>query len=129
MRRRALPIAVLTALALTLVGATTAPAPDRLPAVALGAVLIWRVEIAAVLYAAAYGVIITARLALHGETLTRVGRDGIEVPRVGAERPEANAAEERFAAAIASLQKTLGPLANDRDDPMPLVLRDDEQET
>lgn len=129
MRRYLLPATVLLTLALALVGAATAPAPHRLPAVALGAVLVWRVEIAAALFAAAYGAIVVVRLALHGETLTRVGRDGIEAPRVGTERMETTAAEERFAAVVADLQETLGPLACDSDDPMRLVLRKDEEET
>jgi hypothetical protein len=82
MRRRLLPVAVLLALALTLVGATTAPAPHRLPAVALGAVLIWRVEVAAVTFIVAYVAIVTVRLSLHGRTFTHVGSRGIEIPDV-----------------------------------------------
>lgn len=86
MRRHALPAVVLLALALALTGAATARVPGRLPAVGLGSTLVWRVEIAAFLFGFLYGVVIVLRLALHGETLTRVGRDGIEIPRVGSPR-------------------------------------------
>ncbi len=84
MRRRLLPAVVLVAFAGSLGGSFSASLPHRLPAVALGAVVVWRAEVAAALFAASYAAIVALRLALHGETLTRVGRDGIEIPRVGA---------------------------------------------
>lgn len=86
MRRLLLPAIVMLALGFASVAALTSPAPHRLPATALGAVVVWRIEVAIVVFAALYGVVIVARLALHGETLTRVGRDGIEIPRVGSAR-------------------------------------------
>jgi hypothetical protein len=96
-RRRALFATVLTALALALAGALLAPAPRDLPAVALGAALVWRVEVAAILFAAAYGAVVTARLALHGHTYTRVGSAGIEIPQVA--RVEAEEKTDRGTAA------------------------------
>jgi len=82
MRRRLFPAIVLATLVLSLGGAVAAPTPHRLPAVALGAVLIWRVEVAAVTFTVAYVAIVTVRLALHGRTFTHLGSRGIEIPDV-----------------------------------------------
>ena len=72
--------------------------------------------------------IVVARLAPHGETLTRVGRDGIEIPRVGT----GNRTAEDLIAAVADLQavttlleRHLGPSV----DATNLRLRNDEEET
>jgi hypothetical protein len=82
MRARLLPVAVLLALVLSVTGATTAPLPHRLPAAALGAALVWRVEITAITFIVAYVAIVTIRLSLHGRTFTHVGSRGIEIPEV-----------------------------------------------
>ena len=81
-RRLVLPLAVLSALSAALTGALLAPAPGQLPALALGSTLAWRVEVAAIVFVAAYGAIVTTRLALHGHTYTRVGSAGIEIPQI-----------------------------------------------
>ena len=104
--RRALFATVLTALALALASALLAPAPRNLPAVALCAALVWRVEVAAIAFAAAYGAIVTARLALHGHTYTRVGSAGIEIPQVA--RMEDGETTER----IAGLETTVAQMEN-----------------
>ena len=82
MRRHALPTIVLLTLVLALVGAATAPLPKHLPAAALGAALVWRVEVAAVTFVVAYVAIVTVRLSLHGRTLSYVGSRGVEIPDV-----------------------------------------------
>ena len=87
-RRLALPAVVLLALALAACSAALAPLPRALPAVALGAALVWRVEVGAIMFAACYGAIITARLALHGHTYTRIGSAGIEIPQVARVRTD-----------------------------------------
>ena len=110
MRARLLPAAVLAALVLAVVGAIASPAPPRLPSIALGAVVVWRVEIAAIVFLAAYGAVVAARLALHGETLTRVGRDGIEIPRVRPSGAQASRGGEHLAASVAELQATIEDL-------------------
>ncbi len=129
MRRRLLPAVVLLALAGSLVGACTAPTPARLPAVALGSVLVWRAEVAAALFAASYAAIVALRLALHGETLTRVGRDGIEVPRVGAAKAARQVLEDEIAARAAELHALAEQAAHPRssDDPTHRLLRHDEE--
>jgi hypothetical protein len=81
-RRIVLPLAVLLALAAALTGALLTPAPGQLPGIALGSTLVWRVEVAALIFVAAYGAIVTTRLALHGHTYTRVGSAGIEIPQI-----------------------------------------------
>ena len=59
MRQRVLPTIVVAAVMVSLAAGLAAPVPQPLPAMALGAVLVWRVEVAAVLFTAAYGAIIT----------------------------------------------------------------------
>jgi hypothetical protein len=59
----------------------------------LGAVLVWRAEVAAILFAAAYAALVTARLALHGHTFTRVGSAGIEIPQIDSERAASHRTE------------------------------------
>jgi hypothetical protein len=128
MRRRLLPATVLLMLTLALVGAATAPAPHQLPAVALGAVLVWRVEIATIVFAAVYSAIVVTRLALHGETLTRVGRDGIEIPRVGSARAEDVSGKDDLATSIAKLQVLVARLGHESgrvEDPSDVVLHTD----
>ena len=109
MRRRLLPAVVLLALVGSLAGAFTASAPSRLPAVALGAALVWRVEVASV-FVLAYVAIAAVRLSLHGRTFTRVGSAGVEVPdvtvRSGAER--ANEVEtSELAISLAELRSSI----------------------
>lgn len=82
LRRLLLPAVVLLALVAAIAGAVAAPAPSHLPAVALGAVLLWRVEVSAAAFVVAYLAIVTVRLALHGRTFTRVGSGGVEIPEV-----------------------------------------------
>ncbi len=74
-----------------------APAPAHLPAVALGAVLVWRVEVAASLFVAAYVAVVAVHLSLHGRTFTRVGSAGVEIPELL--RPRAVDEETDVAAA------------------------------
>ncbi len=82
MRRRLLPAVVLLAFTGALVGASSAAAPAHLPAVALGAVLVWRAEVAASLFVAAYVAVVAVHPSLHGRTFTRVGSAGVEIPDV-----------------------------------------------
>jgi len=86
MRRRLLAALVLLALAGSLAGALNASAPSRLSAVALGTVLVWRVEVAASVFVLAYIAIAAVRLSLHGRTFTRVGSAGVEIPDVTGQR-------------------------------------------
>jgi hypothetical protein len=129
MRRRLLPVAVLAALALACTGAVTTRAPQRLPSIALGAAIVWRVEVAAVIFAAVYGAIVATRLAVHGETFTRVGRDGIEVPRVGSARAGRSAGDEDLAASVAELQAAVADLRQSPRDPSDLLLRPHREDT
>ena len=132
MRRLLLVAAILAALALATLGAAVVPSPDRLPAIALGTALVWRVEVAAVLFMTSYGAIVTVRLALHGETLTRVGRDGIEVPRVGASWSEASATYDGVETSMADLQEAAVMLTRRLDElegAIDLVLRPKLEET
>jgi hypothetical protein len=80
MRRLLLPAVVLGALVLAFAGGLAVAAPRRLPAVALGAVLLWRVEVAAASFVVAYVAVVAVHLSLHGRTFTRVGSTGIEIP-------------------------------------------------
>ncbi len=130
-RRGLLPAVVLLTLALALAGAATAPLPSRLPAVALGAVVVWRVEVASVVFAALYAVLVVARLALHGETLTRVGRDGIEIPRVGAVRGAEGPVADQAAVDAKQLDRLAATLGarDESDDPTHPLLRSDEEDT
>lgn len=121
MRRRLLPAVVLLALAGSLGGAFTAPLPVRLPAVALGAVVVWRAEVTAALFAASYCEIVALRLALHGETLTRVGRDGIEVPRVGAAKAARQVREDELAAQALELHELVEQAAHPRSSDDPII--------
>jgi hypothetical protein len=126
MRRRLLPAVVLAALMLAVIGAVATPAPQRLPSIALGAVVVWRVELAVIVFVAIYGAIVATRLALHGETLTRIGRDGIEIPRVGSARAEEGAGDEDLATSVAKLQAAIAGLGQEpsrREDPSDLLLR------
>lgn len=97
MRRRLLPIVVLLALSGSLAGALSASAPSRLPAVALGAVLVWRVEVAASVFVPAYLALAALRLSLHGRTFTRVGSAGVEIPDVTAQRAAQRAEDVKMA--------------------------------
>ena len=97
MRRRLLAAVVLLALAGSLAGALTASAPSRPPAVALGAVLVWRVEVAASVFVLAYVAIAAVRLSLHGRTFTRVGSAGVEIPDVTAQRAAQRAEDVKMA--------------------------------
>jgi hypothetical protein len=125
MRARLLPAAVLLALVLSVAGAATAPLPHRLPAAALGAALVWRVEIAAVSFIVAYVAIVTVRLSLHGRTFTHVGSRGLEIPEVlsytEVERESEVAAAEvetslaELKASIEELDTRLGALEHARD--------------
>ncbi|HXE45448.1 MAG TPA: hypothetical protein VN635_09625 [Conexibacter sp.] len=128
MRRHALPAVVLLALGFALSGASTARVPHRLPAGALGCVLVWRVELGAVVFAGLYGVVVVARLALHGETLTRVGRDGIEIPRVGSARTGGKAPPDA-AIPVSRLGQLLATIAGSAtaDNPTDALLRDEEE--
>jgi hypothetical protein len=110
MRRRLLPTIVLAALTLALLGAATASTPHRLPAVALGSVLAWRVEIAAVAFIAAYVAIVAVRLSLHGLTFTHLGSRGIEIPDVlsrAAAEHEAEVAAADLGASLAAIRTTI----------------------
>ena len=110
MRRHALPTVVLLTLTFTLVGAATAPTPHRLPAVALGSVLVWRVEIAAVAFIAAYVAIVAVRLSLHGLTFTHLGSRGIEIPDVishAAAEQEAEVAAVDLGTSLAAIKTTI----------------------
>ncbi|HEX4807000.1 MAG TPA: hypothetical protein VFU94_13970 [Conexibacter sp.] len=129
MRRYLLPAVVLLGLLLAVVGTATAHAPHRLPAVALGCVLVWRVEIGAIVFASLYGVVVVVRLALHGETLTRVGRDGIEIPRVGAV-PGDRAAHETLAVQVRELERLAAGFGRAADsNPTDARLRHDHEAT
>jgi hypothetical protein len=120
---------VLAALVLSLAAALATPPPQRLPGLALGAVLVWRVEIAAVVFAAGYAAIVTLRLALHGRTFTRVGSDGVEIPQVGLERAAAQTTQrtaEGLTESIGELRDGMQRLERRLDaidDPHDLVLR------
>jgi len=132
MRRLLLVAVIAAALALAVVGAAVVPSPDRLPAIALGTALVWRVEVAAVLFVVSYGAIVTLRLALHGETLTRVGRDGIEVPRVGATGGATRATSDEVARSMVDLQETALTLTRRLESlevAIDLVLRPNPEET
>lgn len=129
-RRHALPAVVLLTLAIALTGAVTARSPHRLPAVTLGSPLVWRVEIAAVVFTALYAVVVVVRLALHGETLTRVGRDGIEIPRVGSPPAGGHAGQDDVAALAGRLKRLAASV--DRaidDDPTQELLRQEPEGT
>lgn len=113
MRRRLLPAVVLLALAGSLAGAFTSSAPPRLPAVALGAALVWRVEVAAFVFVVAYVAIAAVRLSLHGRTFTRVGSAGVEIPdvtgREAAEREE-DVEMDKLAVSLAELKVSIGKI-------------------
>lgn len=133
-RRIVLPAAVLLALVAALAGALLAPAPGGgLPAVALGSTLVWRVEVAAVVFAAAYGAIVTTRLALHGHTYTRVGSSGIEIPQVARnETGQATTRSADLSARVDRLQSTVSKLASRLEaleHARHLLLNPDEEET
>ncbi|HKG38012.1 MAG TPA: hypothetical protein VKB25_03405 [Conexibacter sp.] len=133
MRRHALPIIVLLTLALALLGAATAPRPHHLPAVALSSVLIWRVEIAAVAFIAAYIAMVAVRLSLHGLTFTHLGSRGIENPDVLSRAAAEQEAEggvvkvtetlAEFQAAIEEFDLRLKAL----EDPRDVLLRSDQR--
>lgn len=129
-RRHALPAIVLLALSLALAGAATARVPHRLPAVSLASVLVWRVELAAVVFSSLYSVVVVTRLALHGETLTRVGRDGIEIPRVGSAPSDDPEAGESLAARIRELEQlSAGVDRAAGSNPRDVLLRHDQEAT
>lgn len=111
MRRRLLPAVVLLALAGSLAGALTASPPSRLPAVALGAVLVWRVEVAASVFVVAYVAIAAIRLSLHGRTFTRIGSAGVEIPDVTARSGAERAKEvDELAVSLAELKVSIGKI-------------------
>jgi len=132
MRRRLLPAVVLLAFAGALAGASSAPAPAHLPAVALGAVLVWRVEVAASLFVAAYVAVVAIHLSLHGRTFTRVGSAGVEIPDVTpwhvaeretrAKTDEIDVSLASITASIAAIEARLRTLEHARD----VVLRSSE---
>jgi len=129
-------VAVLLALAAAVVGAVRVPVPPvGLPVVALGSMLVWRVEIAAILFVAAYAGIVTVRLAFHGHTLTRVGSGGIEIPPVGEAADETRAAQvmaDGIARSVSELRAAasgLGQRSDAGEDPSQLVLIPNEEET
>lgn len=111
MRRRLLPTLVLLALAGSLAGAFIASAPSRLPAVALGSVLVWRVEVAASVFVVAYVAIAAVRLSLHGRTFTRIGSVGVEIPDVTARRAAERANDvDELAVSLAELRASIGKI-------------------
>jgi hypothetical protein len=113
MRRLALPAVVIAAFAFAIVGATSAPAPHPLPSIALGATIVWRVEVAGIMFVALYGGIVTARLAWHGRTFTRVGSGGIEIPDVGSACSVTDSID-RLAALLADFESRLQALEDAR---------------
>jgi hypothetical protein len=73
---------VMGGLAAALAGGFVAhPVSARPPGYALGSALVWHVEVAALLFVAIYGAIVTARLAYHGLTFTYVGSRGVDIPQ------------------------------------------------
>ena len=124
-RRLLLPGVVLLALAAALAGAVTAPAPSRLPAVALGSVLLWRVEVAAAAFVVAYLAIVTVRLALHGRTFTRVGSGGVEIPEVRNESTASAAEQETLLAGLAASIRAIDVRLCALEDPPDVLLRSD----
>jgi hypothetical protein len=133
-RRLVLPAVVLLAFIAALVGGMLAPAPaGGLPAVALASMLVWRVEVAAVVFAAAYAAIVTARLALHGQTYTRVGSGGIDIPQVArAERTQATNRDVDLKTSVNDLWSSFAALAERLaalEDPPDLMLNPDQEES
>lgn len=101
-----LPRAVVAALVLAAAAALLVPAPAGAPpSYALDSRLVWRLEIGAAVATALHAAIVAVYLASHGLTVTRVGMDGVDIPRVdcrgGAEGWRA--ADERAAGAEAVL--------------------------
>ena len=84
-----------------------------MPSIALGALLVWRVEVAAILFVALYAGIVTARLAWHGRTFTRVGSGGIEIPDIGPARSVTDSID-RLAALLADFEARLQALEDAR---------------
>lgn len=108
-RRLLLPGLVLLALALALAGTATAPPPPRLPAVALGSLLVWRAEVAASVFVAAYVAIVAVRLSLHGRTFTRVGSGGVQIPELRGPL-EGTASATELEDTVASLATTVAAI-------------------
>ena len=129
MRRAILPATVALALAGAFAAALLAPRPTDLPAVALGAVVVWRAEIAAVIFVTAYAALVTARLSLHGHTFTRVGTAGVDIPQVGPAQA-ANAVELRQTVdALCAQIIALGDRLTALEDPTHPLLNPDEEGT
>lgn len=127
MRRLVLPSAVAMSLGATVAAASLAPAPADLPAVALGAVLVWRAEVAAVLFAAAYAALVTAWLALHGHTFTRVGSAGIEIPQIDAEDVKGRADDVQTVDELRVQILVLSERVTALEDPSHLLLNPDQE--
>jgi len=129
-RRLLLPAVVLLSLVAAIAGAATAQPPPGLPAVALGATLVWRVEVAAAVFAVAYLAIVTVQLALHGRTFSRVGYAGVDIPEVGARSRTSGRrriSRARFALLVDAVTEIDARLCA-LEDPTDVLLRSDEGE-
>jgi hypothetical protein len=81
LKARLFALVVVGAIALALVGGLTTPTPnDGVPAYALEASIVYKIEIALAIFVALYIAVITLRLAWYGRTFTRVGASGAEIP-------------------------------------------------
>lgn len=113
---RPLFLLVAGVLAACLTAGALAPLPSSgAPAYALGARVVWHAEVAAALFALAYGAIVIVWLAFHGTTLTRLGSSGIEIPQVGmpSQAEELASAHAELAATVEGLQARLAALQPD----------------
>jgi hypothetical protein len=84
-------------------------------------------------FVAAYGAIVTTRLALHGHTYTRVGSAGIEIPQVAqAESTHAMDRDVDVKTSVNDLRESLAVLAERLaalENPPDLVLNSDQRES
>jgi hypothetical protein len=62
-------------------GALATPPAGGPPAYALGTLLVWRVEVAAAVAAALYAAIVVIALAFEGQTISRLGPGGVDIPQ------------------------------------------------
>jgi hypothetical protein len=93
---------------LGLIVGTTVAVPADIPAVALQAAPVYRVEVGGALFAGLYLVAVALVLALHNRGFSEIGTDGVRAHDLG-RLPEAVAADRRLfddlAAVVAELRK------------------------
>lgn len=130
MRRLLLPVVVQLALAAALAGAVAAQPPPRLPASALGSILVWRAEVAAAVFTVGYLAVVAVRLSLHGRTFTRVGSGGVDIPELRSplERQASAAEIETSLAGLAATIRAIEVRLSVLEDARHVLLRSDRGE-